>query len=345
MTLLASIILVGLAPRPLSAQSPDLNVMTFNIRGAFYGGDPIDSWVWLNVNNPSNYLAGPHRRDRAIATIRSAAPDIMGVQELKPLQRDDLLAAFPEYQYVGRGRDITGNDDSNGIFFRSSRFSLLDQGDFWLSSTPNTPGTTFTGSGSDTLNPRMATWIKLLDHINNDTYFVMSTHWSLDSLARTQSAQLIQSFLPSLSNGLPILMLGDLNTTSTSTAYRTLRDLTSNTGIDLADAFVDAQGVDGRTFHNYAGGVSGSRIDHILYTAGAASPFSPLSASILRNSYDGGLYPSDHYPVLVRFQVAVPELSSSMLLGTLLVIGGGYALTRSRLRARRGRGDHGRQAS
>ncbi|MBY0587681.1 endonuclease/exonuclease/phosphatase family protein [bacterium] len=339
---IATVLLIACSGPTVFAQVATLNVVSFNIRGAFFGTDPVDSWVWLNINNPSDYFAGPHRRDRAISIIRSAAPDIMGIQELKPGQRDDLLAAFPEYRYVGRGRDTTGNDDSNGIFFRASRFALLDQGEFWLSSTPTIPGTTFTGNGSDIGNPRMASWVKLRDQLSNDSYFVMSTHWSLDSLARRQSAELIQSFLPSLSAGLPILMIGDLNSSSSSTEYRTLRDLTTTTGVDLADAFVNGGGVDGRTFHNYAGGTSGTRIDHVLYTAGPNSPFTPTSASILRNTYNGGLYPSDHYPVQVRFNVAIPELSSGTLLGFSLggVMGTRLFLLGIRAR-RRGRNNRG----
>lgn len=305
----------------------DLNVMSFNIRGATWGINPIDSWVWLNVNNPNDLLAGPHRRDRAISIIRTAAPDIIGIQELKEIQRDDLLAAFPQYNYFGRGREVGFVGDSNGIFYRADRFDVIDQGDFWLSATPTIPGTTFTGNGSDTGNPRMASWIKLLDQFNDETYFVMSTHWSLDSLARRQSAQLIQSQLPSLAQNLPILMIGDLNATQSSTEYRILRDLTTTTGVDLADAFTSAGGIDGRTFHNYSGGVSGSRIDHILYTASPTSPFTPLSASILRTTYDNGLYPSDHYPVTVRFSVPIPEAGPFAL---LLVVAIGVMMMSSR---------------
>jgi endonuclease/exonuclease/phosphatase family metal-dependent hydrolase len=306
-------IIIGLV-LSTNAWGLDLNVMSFNIRGATWGIDPVDSWVWLNFNNPNNLLAGPHRRDRAISIIGTAAPDIIGFQELKEIQRDDLLAAFPQYSYFGRGREAGFIGDSNGIFFRADRFDVLDEGDFWLSATPTIPGTTFTGNGSDTGNPRMASWIKLLDRFNDETYFVMSTHWSLDSLARRQSAQLIQSQLPSLAGNLPILMIGDLNATQSSTEYRTLRDLTTTTGVDLFDAFINGGGVDGRTFHGYGGGISGSRIDHILYTASPTSPFTPLSASILRTTYDNGLYPSDHYPIVVRFSVPVPEAGTFTLL-------------------------------
>lgn len=318
------IVLGGMAS---SAPAETLNVVSFNIRGATLGFDPVDSWLWLNVNNPDP-LAGPHRRDRALAIIDTMAPDLMGVEELKFNQRNDILAAFPEYSYYGQGRDGgEDNGDSNGVFYRADRFRLLDAGDFWLSSTPTVPGTTFVGNGSDTGNPRMATWVILRDLATAQRYFVLNTHWSLDSLARTQSGTLIQSQLDELSQGLPILLLGDLNTSSSSTAYRTLRGLTGTPDVVLADAFADAGGIDGRTFHAYSGGVSGSRIDHILYSG---DPFTPISATIWRNTYDGGLYPSDHYPVSTLFTVAVPELSASLMAGGSLLVGSVILLSRRR---------------
>jgi endonuclease/exonuclease/phosphatase family metal-dependent hydrolase len=312
-----------------SASADPLRVMSFNVRGAIYGFDRVDAWIWLNVLDPPNVLAGPHRRDRAIAVIDSYAPDLMGVQELRLLQRDSLLEAFPQFSYFGQDRSGGVDDESNGIFFRNDRLRLLEGGHFWLSNTPDVPGTTFAGFGGDLGNPRMATWAIFRDLDSRQTFFTLSTHWSLDSRARRESADLIQSYLPDIAGDLPILLLGDLNGEVGSTEYRRLRGLTSSTDVDLRDAYADAGGVDGRTFHAYGGGVSGSRIDHVLY---AGDIFTPTSASILRNTYDGGLYPSDHYPVTVTFDVAsVPEMSSGVTSGiACCLILGWYWLGRRR---------------
>lgn len=281
----------------------ELRVMTFNIKGAGVGFDPAQSWKVLDLSDPTNPRLGPARDQRAISVIRDYGPDILSVQELKINQQADLLDAFPEFSYYGQGRRGGIVDDSNGIYFRTDRFDLLDQGDFWLSETPETPGTTFVGSGGDTNNPRMATWIKLFDHRTDLSYFVLSTHWSLDVIARRNSAALIQANLPALSGGLPILLLGDLNATKFSSEYQTLRGLSGPQAVLLNDSFEEAQGIDGRTFHNWNGGVSGTRIDHVFHDP---TVFFPQEASIIRTTFDGGLYPSDHYPVTVTFSV-IPE--------------------------------------
>ena len=67
--------------------------------------------------------------------------DIFGAQEIKKNQLDDLLAALPEYDYVGVGRDdgIHGGEHEP-IFYKRDRFRLLDAGDFWISQTPDVAG-------------------------------------------------------------------------------------------------------------------------------------------------------------------------------------------------------------
>lgn len=298
------------------ACAAELRVMTFNIKGDELGIDPERSWRLLDISDPNVFSITPNRDERAIRVIADYGPDILGVQELKLVQRNDLLDAFPDLSFYGQGRRGGTTDDANGIYFRQDRFDLLDQGDFWLSETPNVPGTTFVGNGSDTGNPRMATWVKLHDQQSEQDYFVLNTHWSLDSQASRDSAALIQSMLPSLAGDLPILLLGDLNATQNSSAYQTLRGLNDPNSELLSDSFIDAQGIDGRTYHNWSGGVNGTRIDHILHSS---NDFVTDSAQIIRTTFDGGLYPSDHYPVTVTFTV-VPEPNLLSAVGILMLV-------------------------
>lgn len=313
-------------PHGHEATGAELRLMTFNVKGDRAGLDPDRSWVFIDLTDPTNPVEGPGRRDRAISVIDSYAPDILSVQELKLNQRSDLMNAFPNLSYYGQGRQGGTNDDANGIFYREDRFDLLDQGDFWLSETPEVPGTSFFGNGSDDHNPRMATWAKLRDHEADRSYFVLSTHWSLDFLARRDSATLIQDRLASLSGNLPIILLGDLNATQNSLAYQTLRGLRDPNDLLLADSFIEGGGSDGRTFHNWFGGSSGTRIDHIFHSPEA---FEATDSAIVRTSFPGGRYPSDHYPVTVTLRV-IPEPSSMLLIGIGLLIGAGRRDARQR---------------
>src|SRR5689334_11452865 len=73
-----------------SAEPADLMVMSFNVRFA-KGGHSEDAAEnnWTDAQHP--------RRDRTIRVIRDANPDLLGVQEARDEQINDLRHAFPEY--------------------------------------------------------------------------------------------------------------------------------------------------------------------------------------------------------------------------------------------------------
>jgi endonuclease/exonuclease/phosphatase family metal-dependent hydrolase len=308
-----------------TASATELKVMSFNIHGMDFSVNDPDAWFYypngFNPNDPTS--GGPHRRDRVYQVIRDFAPDIWAVQELHQAQQPLIEADLPEYEYYGVGRDGGGNGDRNGIFYRSDRFDLLDTGEFWLSETPDVPGTTF--PGFDDTNHRMVSWVKLHDREASRDYFVFGTHWSLDTTAERRSAELIRQRLEGITGGLPTLFLGDLNATAGETSVRTLRGVGDPDGPFLRDAYADLGLTEGRTYHANSGGISGSRIDHILYTQ---PHFVPLTASIVRST-PGGRFPSDHYPVTATFMI-IPE-PSSLVLGLL----GAVAIVSSRRRVLR----------
>ena len=74
---------------PSSAQ--DLRVMSFNIR--------------LGVaNDGANHWE--RRKDLVVRTIKEFRPDILGLQEVWPIQETYLKQKFTDYHYYGRSRRI-----------------------------------------------------------------------------------------------------------------------------------------------------------------------------------------------------------------------------------------------
>ena len=288
----------------------DLKIMSFNIR--YDDGNILSKNGWYSLVDETG-----GRRLRAMAVIDTFGPDILGVQEMLPLQYTDLTTTAPlaGFGYFGQGRNGGDVGERCGIFYRSSRFTALDEGDFWLSSTPTVPGTTFTGGGSDTGNPRMANWLILYDNQSLQSYFVLNTHWSLDSQARNLSGNLIRDQIKELAGDLPLIVLGDFNTTLGSTALNNLTGVNDPTGFHLTDAYRSVYptvGSNEATFHNFTGNTSGSSIDHIFYSA---DTFTATSAEIVHTSFPTNLYPSDHFPLTATLQVTVvPEVSSVVLL-------------------------------
>lgn len=250
-------------------------VMSFNIRTASADDGP-DAW---NL-----------RRDLAIETIRGQKPDVIALQEVLLSQATELRAALPEYGFVGVGRD-DGADRGEfvPIFYRQQRFTLLDSGHFWLSPTPEQPGS----RGWDAALPRLATWVRLRFK-NAPLAEVRIINVHLDhkgERARAESAKLLRRYSEAL-GGRPLVVMGDFNCPPGSEPYRILTEEGRN-----AAALTDAQGAAaaataGGTFHAFTGQPQGGRIDWILVNR----RFESTTVETDRHSRDGR-YPSDHFPV------------------------------------------------
>jgi endonuclease/exonuclease/phosphatase family metal-dependent hydrolase len=267
-------------------------VVAFNVRFDDGGLDSrLDADGWENTANP--------RRQRVLDTIAAMDPDILGMQEVLANQVSDLSAALPGYAFVGVGRDdgISGGEHM-AVYVRSSRLTILASGHYWLSDTPEVPGTVFPCSGSR----RMVTWLRLRDELTGRTLLFANTHWdNACQESRERSATLMRSRWAQLAAGDPVVMTGDLNQSVDNVAVQTLLIAEPTGTTQLLDGYraVNPAASDERTFHGFNGGTQGSRIDYVLHDAA----FRTTAATIVRTAYDGR-YPSDHYPVTGTLQWA-----------------------------------------
>jgi endonuclease/exonuclease/phosphatase family metal-dependent hydrolase len=290
-----AILMIGvfstLAVGQAMAEVVDLRAMSFNVRFSRVGS---------SEKEPENNWADPQhpRRERAIRIIREINPDLLGVQEARELQVKDFEAALPEYEFYGVGRDDGKMDgEFSGIFFRKDRFAKKDSGSFWLSDTPETVGTTF----SYNKLPRIASWVKLVDNKSKREFVLLNMHWDhQDKTAREKAATLVRERLAAISQGKPLLVMGDLNSNEDTKAFTTLLGADANDH-KLADSYREVhpeRSPEEASFDNWKGTTKGSRIDFILHT----SEFKPTAAAIERTSYEG-FWPSDHYPVTATLQI------------------------------------------
>ncbi len=264
-----------------------LRVMSFNIR--FGTADDGDNH-WNN------------RRQIVAQVIKDVNPDIVGTQEVLEFQAEFLQRQLSDYIYVGRSREANpAKGEQCGIFFRKKRFAILGTGHFWLSETPDKPGS----KSWDSSLPRIAGWLQLWDNAAEKSFYVINTHFDhLGKKARLESAKLIRQFV----NRLPlqpqfVIVTGDFNAGQSSPPYQALfasPSFTADNTLILQDAFcihspkrTQAEG----TFGGFKGSRSGSRIDWIA----CSESFQVTGASIVVKSYDGK-YPSDHYPVVAELE-------------------------------------------
>jgi endonuclease/exonuclease/phosphatase family metal-dependent hydrolase len=223
------------------------------------------------------------------------------VQEARHLQIVDLREALPEYDFYGVARD-DGKEAGEyaGIFYLKVRFERLAEGSFWLSKTPEKPGTTFYKAPNAV--PRMASWVQLRDKPSSQEFIVLNTHWDhISAPARRQSAALIRKRLSQLGEKLPTIIMGDLNAPEDSAATTTLIGKPGSDEMVFVDSFRKLhpkRSQEESTFNSWAGTTNGSRIDFILHS----DDFTPVAAEILRTNYEG-LWPSDHYPVTATLRL------------------------------------------
>jgi endonuclease/exonuclease/phosphatase family metal-dependent hydrolase len=246
--------------------------MSFNLR-VDQASDGDDAWT--------------HRTETAVSVIRLHEPDIVGCQELLAHQLADLREALPAYEWVGEDRKAGDRPGEHvAIGYRTERFTLHDHDTFWLSETPDVPGSV----GWDGYHPRIATWARLEDSVTDADLLHLNTH--LDhhgERARRRGASLLTGRLDTLAPDCPVLVTGDMNCQPGSPPYERLTE-------SLEDARkVSTHGHHGPTdtFHGFTGAPE-ERIDYILVDDLAVRQHATLA-----DRWDDR-YPSDHFPVLAE---------------------------------------------
>lgn len=281
---LVSVVLLALGAWPGSEHAQDetasLNVMSFNIR----------------FNNPDDgEHAWPHRKDRVAGLVRFHEADVVGMQEALPGQIRDLEARLPGYAWVGVGRDDGAEGgEFSPIFYRTDRLELLDHDTFWLSETPDEPGSV----GWDAALPRIVTWARFRDRATDRTFVHFNTHFDhRGEAARLESARLLVRQVEAIAGEAPVVVTGDFNATPDEPPYARLAD-----AFEDAYTAVEAPYGPAGTFSTFeVGNEADRRIDYIF----SANGVTVHRFGTLTDQWHGH-YPSDHLPVLAEVVVAAP---------------------------------------
>ena len=259
-----------------------LKVMTFNLR-THTANDEGNEWV--------------QRAPWAVETVAAHAPSIFGVQEAYLLMLEDLQQGLPDYRRIGQGRRGENEDEHCAIFYRSDEFEVLEQGQFWLSETPDVIGSL----GWDSDYPRICTWGRFRHQSSGEIVRVYNTHFDhIGEAARIEGAKLVGTVMLQHATTYPedsAVLMGDMNGEPSDQPLRYLRGELPEEGAVpvLEDAYQQLKGETGRTFHDFAGGLEGEPIDYIF----AEAPLTVRWSEIDRRRF-GGKYPSDHYPLIAE---------------------------------------------
>lgn len=260
----------------------DLTVATFNLRN-YTAKDGDNAWAM--------------RLDQVAAMIRRTGASIVGTQEGYFEMLQHLEERLPEFRWVGQGRRGDRADEFCAIWYRHDRLEAEEVGHFWLSETPEVPGSSSWNSSL----PRMCTWARLRAREGDRRMLhVYNTHLDhVSGEAREHGMRVICRILGERRRveGLPAVLMGDFNAGEGSSVVRFLREESG-----LVDAFsalerTTGEGI-GRTFHGFRGGADGDPIDYIFGTGDVA-----FGGTEVRREQVDGRYPSDHYPVVTTVRL------------------------------------------
>lgn len=204
------------------------------------------------------------RKDNVAQYVLDNNIDIVGMQEVTFKQLNDLRERLKDYDYVGVGRtDGKEKGEFTPVFFRADKYEPLEKGNFWLSETPDVPGS----KGWDAALERVASYVKLKDKATGKIFMAINTHYDhIGVQARKESAKLIMSKIKSIVGDRPAVVTGDFNITEDNEAYSTM----VNSEFKMNDAYHMTAHHTGApyTFHDYCriSPLKAPKIDFIFVT-------------------------------------------------------------------------------
>ena len=285
-------------PNPIPDIGVNLSVMSFNIRRGT-AQDGRNHWMY--------------RRDLVHETLNQYRPDVLGLQEALDFQISEIRAMLPGYECVGIG-NMGGNKGlHNAIFYDAGLFVLSEEGTFWLSDTPDIPGS----KGWGNIIPRICTWARLIEKESRQAFYFYNAH--LDHISRRSRKKSVISLIQRIDarpSPDPFVLAGDFNARERSAPIQYLKGkipLTINTKakvlnpIPLMDTFRVRypRNRNTPTYHGFRRHFFRFKLDYIF----VPSSVRVIDAEIIQLRWNK-CYPSDHFPLLTHVGLPVDVASS-----------------------------------
>lgn len=239
-----------------------------------------------------------NRRQYIAEKLDFYSPDIIGFQEIRPHMYEWLIENLKDYYVVGGGRGRQRDDEAVCIAFKKDKFFLCDLQTFWLSATPDVPGSRYSGDQSGC--PRICTWVTLKPR-DGAPFRFYNLH--TDHIGKYARALACNQVLQKVSENnqrsfMKTFITGDFNASPDEVSVQSMLEYA---GTPLVDLTADS----GITFHNFGRGLKPDadktytiKMDYIFADADTKCN----SLTVCRDERDG-MYMSDHYPLMVEVEL------------------------------------------
>lgn len=271
-----------------------LTVVSFNV---MYGSEAMEAFANRFMDGHIDEQVPWSKRAVEIrARLASYAPDLIGLQEVQSSREVGSVVPLSDYSLVSYHNGDFEYADA-ALLYKTKRFSLLDQGQFWLSPTPDLP-LSFGFKRLAVL--RYVNWAVLRENETGFTFLFANTHFDNSMKNKVPSAELFNQRLTSKARDMPIIVTGDFNSSADTERYlRLINDdskqpLLRNT-YDLAKQPAASAELNPKY-----------RIDHILVSGGACA-VTTNKWQIDTRPLDNGQAMSDHDPVVAQLLFSTPH--------------------------------------
>ena len=255
-------------------------ITTFNVRTPCDKEPPID---WAS------------RFPRIKQLLAKHALPLLGLQESRIEQLTDLCADG-QYAFIGVGRQNPGergDGEYSAILYDKSVFSVAENGTFWLSETPEVPGS----KSWETSYARICTWGRFTELASGRVFYHFNTHLDHRSpLAQKNGLLLILDRMEqAVQSGIPCFLTGDFNIFPDNEAIAVAKQKLNYANDVSATPVVGPT----YTYHGYKPLDSPHKgpIDYIFTTRDVKVK----SVRVLDDLFDGQP-PSDHFPVTAEVE-------------------------------------------
>ena len=243
------------------------------------------------------------RAERFEALIAEYAPDIVGTQDAS-FEALKKFRELDDYGVVGTSnlgkRSMEG--EFNAILYRKDRFVLMDDGTFWLTTSPLSKG-----KMDKAFSYKICTWAELFDTYTGRTVIMASANFDhgYESVRNEQASILIRQLRSSLDaryTQCQIYLCCDLNATEADGSHTFIYD---RAFIDVRDLALEDLSQGKGTYHAYGHIEGGREVDFCFHKGNdTVLSYEIIDKKYTTKSNSEAGFVSDHYGILATFQMA-----------------------------------------
>lgn len=264
----AVIAFLSLLSISVTAFAADVGLMSFNVRV------PVDA-------APNDWAS---RAPRVARILKTYSPDVVGLQE-SDQGHIQSIEALTDYRLA--------SGINTGIIYRPQSLSILEQGEFYYTETPDDPKNQTPVWGQKYFH--RCVWVLFQVKTSGEKFYVLNNHLSYVSSAWKPMVQLLtQRSIEKSKSGIPVFVMGDMNIPESNEWISYMK----NQGLRDTYREMKPNIQDDGTFHDWTGRTSDEKIDYIF----GVGLFKTIEAKIIHDLVDGQ-FATDHFPIFSKVQV------------------------------------------